>query len=66
MTLDEKGNVYLTNDSVWIYRPDGTLLQEIKLPEGAANVRFGGEDRKTLFITARKGLYAVRLNVRGI
>jgi sugar lactone lactonase YvrE len=28
-------------------------------------VAFGGADHKTLFITASKGLYAVRLRVRG-
>ena len=26
---------------------------------------FGGADRQTLFITASKGLYAVRLRVKG-
>jgi gluconolactonase len=65
MTRDENGNLYLTNESVWIYSPDGKLLEEIKVPEGAANVCFGGKDRKTLFITARKGLYSLRMNVSG-
>jgi gluconolactonase len=65
MTLDSKGNLYITNESVWIYSPEGKLLEEIKLPEGAANVSFGGIDHKTLFITARKGLYALKMNVTG-
>ena len=30
-----------------------------------ANVSFGGKDHKTLFITASKGLYAIRLRVKG-
>ena len=30
-----------------------------------ANVSFGGPDHRTLFITASKGLYAVRLRVKG-
>jgi gluconolactonase len=30
-----------------------------------ANVSFGGNDRRMLFITASHGLYAVRTRVRG-
>ena len=65
MTLDKQGNLYFTNESVWIYSPDGKLLEEIKLPEGAANVSFGGKDHKTLFITARTGLYSLKMAVAG-
>ena len=31
------------------------------MPEGPANLCFGGDDYKTLFITARTSLYSVRL-----
>ncbi len=65
MTLDEKGNLYLTRGVVHIYSPDGTAIASIEVPEGPANVCFGGEDRRTLFITARKGLYSIRMSVRG-
>lgn len=65
MTLDEQGNLYLTNGSVWVYSPEGKLLQEIKGPEKAANVCFGGADRKTLFITARTGFYSIKMRVAG-
>lgn len=65
MTLDELGNLYLTNGSVWVYSPEGKLLQEIKGPEKAANVCFGGADRKTLFITARTGFYSIKMRVAG-
>jgi gluconolactonase len=30
-----------------------------------ANVSFGGKDHQTLFITASKSLYSIRLNVKG-
>jgi gluconolactonase len=30
-----------------------------------ANVSFGGADRQTLFITASRGLYSIRLRVKG-
>jgi gluconolactonase len=65
MTLDEKGNLYLTRGGVQIYNPQGKLIETIETPEGPANVCFGGKDRKTLFITARTSFYSVRMNVAG-
>ena len=65
MTLDERGNVYLTKGTVAVYSPAGRKILDIEVPEAPANVCFGGKDRKTLFITARKGLYALRMAVRG-
>lgn len=65
MTLDERGNLYLTRGGVAVYNPQGRKLTTIKVPEGPANVCFGGRDRQTLFITARTGLYSVRMAVKG-
>jgi gluconolactonase len=50
---------------VHIYDADGRELQQIDVPEGPANVCFGGADFKTLFITARTSLYSVRMKVAG-
>ena len=69
MTLDEKGNVYLTDmgkSDVGIYSPDGKEVARIKPPEHPANVCFGGTDFKTLFITARTGFYSIEMNVKGV
>lgn len=65
MTLDEKGNLYLTRNVVHVYSPEGQLITQIDIPEAPANACFGGKDRKTLFITARKGLYSLKMNVGG-
>ncbi len=65
MTLDERGNLYLTRDAVNIYAPDGNQIGSISVPERPSNVCFGGPDRKTLFITARKGFYSVKMSVAG-
>lgn len=65
MTLDEHGNLYITAASVLVYSPEGRLLKRIAVPQRPSNVTFGGADRKTLFITARKSLYALSMTVRG-
>lgn len=66
MTMDEHGNLYLTwQAGVTIYSPEGERLAVIKVPEMPANAAFGGADGKTLFITARTGLYSIRMNVTG-
>lgn len=66
MTIDNKGNVYLTSGKVWVYSPKGKLLEEIDFPEKPANVCFGGSDRKTLFVTARTGVYTLQMKVKGV
>ena len=66
MTIDERGNIYLTTDVVAVYNKDGQKIQSIKVPETPSNVTFGGRDRQTLFITARTSLYSIRMQVKGI
>ena len=65
MAVDIKGNVYATMGKVNIYDPDGKPIGQIDVPESPANVCFGGNDFKTLFITARTGLYSVRVTNPG-
>ena len=65
MTMDEKGNVYLTEAEVIVYSPAGHEIERIKTPQRPANVCFGGKDFKTLFITARTGFYSIDMNVKG-
>lgn len=63
---DERGNVYVTAPyGVWVYSPDGTKLGEIRTPQPAANLHWGGPDWRTLFITANTAVYAVQLKVAG-
>ena len=66
MAVDVHGNLYTTHSGkVHIYNADGKELEQIDVPEGPANVCFGGDDFKTLFITARTSLYSVRLKHPG-
>ena len=66
MTLDNKGNVYLTSGKVWVYNLKGELIKEIECPEKPSNVCFGGKKRNILFITARKSVYTLKMNVKGV
>jgi gluconolactonase len=67
MKVDRQGNVYSTGPGgVWIFSPEGKPLGVILTPERAANVNWGGVDRKTLYITASSSIYRVMLKVPGI
>ena len=66
MTIDNQGHVYLTNNAVSIFSPDGKKVGEIGIPERPANLCFGGKDRKTLFITARTSVYKIRMKAEGV
>lgn len=66
MTIDQQGNVYLTMGKVWVYSPEGELIETIEVPESPSNVCFGGEERNILFITARKSVYTLQMNTRGV
>ncbi|MEI6342390.1 MAG: SMP-30/gluconolactonase/LRE family protein [Verrucomicrobiota bacterium] len=67
MTLDSKGNVYLTGKGVTIFSPSGEKVGHVDVPEPwTANVRFGGKDRDLLFITAGKAVYGARMKVPGV
>jgi gluconolactonase len=46
--------------------PDGRHLGTIQGPELPANFTFGDADGRTLFMTARTGLYRMRLLIPGI
>jgi gluconolactonase len=66
MTIDLKGNIYLTGTGVTVFDKNGVLLGTIPVPEKwTANVCFGGKDMKTLFITASKSFYSIRTLIKG-
>ena len=66
MTIDNKGNIYLTGRGVTVFNSKGEQIEQIPVEAGwTANVCFGGKDMKTLFITASQYLYGLRMNVKG-
>ncbi|MDQ3815976.1 MAG: SMP-30/gluconolactonase/LRE family protein [Armatimonadota bacterium] len=67
MKVDAEGNVFSTGPGgVWVFAPDGKLLGKIAVPEVPANLAWGGNDYKTLYITAQTGLYRIRLKTTGL
>jgi gluconolactonase len=67
MTLDEKGNIYLTTGKgVLIFNAKGDMIARIKVPHEPSNICFSGKDKNVLFITARKAIYTLPMKVKGI
>ncbi len=67
MTLDNRGNLYITGKGVTVYDPTGKKIESIAVPAGwTANVCFGGKNRDVLFITASKAVFTLQMQVKGV
>ena len=65
MKVDEKGNLWASGPGgIWVFSPAGKHLGTIKMPQIPANCNWG-DDWKSLYITARTGLYRIKLAVAG-
>ncbi|HVZ72749.1 MAG TPA: SMP-30/gluconolactonase/LRE family protein [Polyangia bacterium] len=66
LKVDERGDVYAAGPGgLLVFSPRGEHLGTIRLSEQPANFAWGDADRRTLYVTARTGLYRVRLSVAG-
>ena len=62
MKVDEDGHLFATGPfGVWMYAPDGTVLDTIKVPGQTTNCNWGDDDRKTLYITSGTAVYRIRI-----
>lgn len=79
MAVDDAGNLYVADDAgIDVFDKTGKKLGTITVDVQASNCTFGGDDRRTLYITAngpdldgggrnpQTGLYSIRLNVPGL
>ncbi len=65
LKVDKAGNIFATGPGgVWIFDPTGKHLGTIQPDEVPANVAWGDEGR-TLYMTARTGLYRIALTTEG-
>ncbi|MGE5107664.1 MAG: SMP-30/gluconolactonase/LRE family protein [Sphingobacteriales bacterium] len=66
MKVDKEGNLYVSAPGgLWILSGEGKLLGKIVTPERPANMAWGDEDGKTLYMTAHSSLYKIRINTGG-
>ena len=69
MAVDTGGNLFVaTTTGVQVFDPAGDLWGTIEVPDGRvpANCAFGGNDARTLYITARQALYRVAMAHPGL
>ncbi len=65
--VDREGNVYVSAPGgLQVLSPEGKHLGTINAPRHVHNMAWGEDDGKTLYLTARSGLYRMRLNVEGV
>jgi gluconolactonase len=62
MAIDRDGRVYVTTGAgIQVFDKKGKFLGVIQVPRQPANLAFSGKDKKTLYITAREGLYKLQM-----
>lgn len=65
MKVDTEGNLYTTDPGgLWIFSPDGELLQQVDTP-WITNLAWGGAEGSTLFMTAPDAVYKLEMNQKG-
>jgi gluconolactonase len=66
MKCDGLGNIYVTGPGgIWVISPQAQFLGIIRTPENVGNMNWGGDDWKTLYVTASTSLYRIQLKVAG-
>ena len=56
--VDPAGNVFVCGPGgIWVIAPDGTRLGLLALPEDPHNLAWGGDDGRTLYVTALDSVY---------
>jgi len=71
MKVDVEGNLYVTGtDGVFVISPQGKVITKLNCPGQCTNCCFGGDDRRTLFVTARRrdgggSVYRLRVPIPG-
>lgn len=67
MTIDDEGDIYMTGKGVTVFNAKGEKIDYIPIDKPwTGNIKFGGKDRDTLFITASDSLYSLRTRVHGV
>ena len=72
LRVDTSGNIWCSmawahpsEDGVYCYAPNGDLIGKVHLPEGCANICFGGKKRNRLFMAASTSIYSLYVDIQG-
>lgn len=66
LKVDKEGNLFVSAPGgLWILNAEGKLLGKMVTPERPANMAWGDDDGKTLYLTAHSSLYKLRVNTGG-
>ena len=66
MVIDRHDRIYVTSAvGLQVFDYKGQYLGTIKIPRQPANVAFAGPGKKTLYVTAREGLYRLTMLSQG-
>ncbi|MCL1046846.1 SMP-30/gluconolactonase/LRE family protein [Shewanella electrodiphila] len=69
INVDCAGNIYAASHNegnLYVYNPQGELLQSVYIAPKITNLAFGGQDLKTILVTTGNGLFTFRSNIPGI
>ena len=68
MAVDSKGKIYVATTEglgIQVFDPDGNHLENIPCPAATNNCNFGGADMKTLYVSAKDGIYKIPVKIPG-
>jgi gluconolactonase len=66
IAVDSEGRVYVgIEPGVQVFSKTGQYLGMIPVSQRPQNVAFGGPDKKTLYMTGRTALFAVKMQAQG-
>ncbi len=67
MKVDTAGNLFASGPAgIWVYSPEGAVLDTIPVPGQTTNCCWGDTDRKTLYITSGDAVYRIRVETGGL
>jgi len=68
MKVDINGNLWETGPgpAIWIISPEGKHLGTVRLPEISANLCFGDNDHKSIYVAGRTTIYKIRVKTPGV
>ncbi|MEZ9540084.1 SMP-30/gluconolactonase/LRE family protein [Shewanella sp. 10N.286.51.B8] len=69
INVDCAGNIYAASHNegkLYVYNPQGELLQSVYIAPKITNLAFGGKDLKTILITTGNGLFTLQSTIAGI